>query len=148
MPEVLLRLLFLLLFAGESSIVSLEALGFNLRLRPLASTSALAELASWLVEESMVAVTTFCKNAFCLAANSGSLDREDLLEATGSGEGLKKVEASFYLHSQYRTETDRADQRLRGGTARALARGKAISPGSTRLTGFLCYVFYDVLNVL
>ena len=94
-------------FAGESSEGSLEVFRFNFRLRPLASTSVLAALDSWL-EASMVAVTTFCIKAFCLAANSGSRDREDRLEAaTGSEEGLKKVEASFYLHSQI---LDRAER--------------------------------------
>ena len=85
----------------------------NLRLRPLASltsavvtTLAVATLLSKL--ESMVAVTTFCIKAFCLAANSGSREREDLLEATGSEvEGLKKVAVSFYLHSQI---LDRAER--------------------------------------
>ena len=113
-PEVLLRLLLRLLFAGESSVVE-GSLGavleiVNLRLRPLASlTSAVVIVATLLSKlESMVAVTTFCIKAFCLAANSGSREREDLLEATGSEvEGLKKVAVSFYLHSQI---LDRAER--------------------------------------
>ena len=40
--------------------------------------------------EPLVAVTTFAKKAFCLAANSGSRDRDDLLEA-------EAVEAVFGL---------------------------------------------------
>jgi len=38
--------------------------------------------------EPLVAVTTFARKAFCLAANSGSRDRDDLLEAAPVFVGL------------------------------------------------------------
>ncbi len=36
----------------------------------------------------LVAVTTFCKKAFCFAANSGSRDRDDLLEVEAAAVGV------------------------------------------------------------
>ena len=54
----------------------------------------------------LVAVTTFCKKAFCLAANSGSRERDDLLEVeTGVVVVLVVVllrvqpERKVYLHT-------------------------------------------------
>ena len=140
-PEVLLRLLLRLLLAGESSTTSLVALEIvNLRLRPLASLTsavvmtAVATFVSTLA--SIVAVTTFCINAFCLAANSGSRDREDLLEATGSEAalgGLKRSKLPFIYTLKY--WTDRALPQSRpstdGGAAQDF-RDPLISPGSTR----------------
>ena len=115
-PEVLVRLLFLRLFSVASSL--LEPALFESAEEPVCFTiadlsnfrlsgitvgtgpAALAELtcsdtsifcsARKLSIEPLVAVTTFAKKAFCLAANSGSRDRDDLLEA-------EAVEAVFGL---------------------------------------------------
>jgi hypothetical protein len=108
---VLVRLLFLRLFSVASSLLpalfeSAEPVCFtiadlsNFRLSGITvgtGPDALAELACSdtsifcsarkLSIEPLVAVTTFAKKAFCLAANSGSRDRDDLLEAE-AGFGL------------------------------------------------------------
>ena len=114
-PEVLVRLLFLRLFSVASSLLpalfesAAEPVCFtiadlsNFRLSGITvgtGPDALAELACSdtsifcsarkLSIEPLVAVTTFAKKAFCLAANSGSRDRDDLLEA-------EAVEAVFGL---------------------------------------------------
>ena len=110
---MLVRLLFLRLFSVASSLLpalfeSAEPVCFtiadlsNFRLSGITvgTGAAAAELicsdtsifcsARKLSIEPLVAVTTFAKKAFCLAANSGSRDRDDLLEA-------EAVEAVFGL---------------------------------------------------
>ena len=114
-PEVLVRLLFLRLFSVASSLLEpalfesaeepvcftiADLSNFRLSGITVGTGAAAAELicsdtsifcsARKLSIEPLVAVTTFAKKAFCLAANSGSRDRDDLLEA-------EAVEAVFGL---------------------------------------------------